>query len=130
MKRTAFTLVEVTAAMVLLMVCMVSLAHIVAMAASERIAERTRRTAVDQLQNVMERLSIIEPKQLAAGEFDKTPFESLIERSIPDGNIAFETKAMDTNNDGGNVIWIVTVSWNDSERRPRKEVAMFRLLAL
>jgi len=125
MKRTAFTLIEVSAAIVLLMVCMVSLAHIVALAASERIAERTRRTAVDQLQNVMERLAAAEPKTLAAGEFDKTPLESLIERSIPDGKIVFETKTVENN-----VIWTVTVSWSDGEKRPRKEVAMFRVLAL
>jgi prepilin-type N-terminal cleavage/methylation domain-containing protein len=124
MKKSAFTLIEVSAAIVLLAVCMVSFSQLVALATSERTAERIRRTAVDQLQNVMERLAATESKKIIAGDFDKVPIESLIERSLPDGKIVFETKTKDDNN-----IWIVTVSWNGSEDQPRKKVAMFRWLA-
>jgi len=121
-----FTLIEVSAAVVLLAVCAVSLAQLVALTASERVAERTYRTATDQLQNVLERLAAMEPEKLAAGDFDKTPFEALIERSLPEGKIVFETKAFKP----GSMILSVTVSWSDGEQRPRKKVAMFRLFHL
>ena len=123
MKRSAFTLIEVSAATVLLLVCAVSLAQVVALAASERTAERTRRTAVDQLQNVMEFLAATESEKIIAGDFDKTPFDSLIERSLPDSQIMFETKTIENNN----VLWTITVSWSDGEKRPRKTISMFRL---
>ena len=122
MKKSAFTLIEVSAALLLLAVCAVSFAQLVALAASERISERTRRTAVDQLQNVMEYLADREPEKLIAGDFDTTPFDLLIERSLPDGKIVFETKTIENN-----VIGTITVSWSDGETRPRKKVAMFRL---
>ena len=123
MKRRAFTLIEVSAATVLLLVCAVSLAQLVALAASERIADRSRRTAIDQLQNVMEFIAASEPKEFVVDDFDKTPFDALIERSLPGGTIMFETKTMENNN----VLWTITVSWSDGEKRPRKTVSMFRL---
>jgi prepilin-type N-terminal cleavage/methylation domain-containing protein len=122
-RKRAFTLIEVTAAIALLAVCMVSFAQLVALATSERVADRTRRTAADQLQNVLERLADTEPEKLMSGNFDKAPFESLIERSLPDGKIVFEAKTID-----GKDIWTVTVSWSGHEKQPRKEIAMFRWL--
>jgi hypothetical protein len=118
--------------LLLLAVCAVSFAQLVALAASERTAERTRRTAVDQLQNVMEYLAVTEPEKIISGDFDKTPFDSLIERSLPDGKIVFETKTIGNNNINNNniennVMWTITVSWSDGEKRPRKKVSMFRL---
>ena len=124
--KKGFTLIEVSSAAALLAVCAVVLAQLIAVATSERVAERTRRTATDQLQNVFEYLAATEPAKLAAGDFDKTPFESLIERSLPNGKIIFETKTLESNN----VLFTVTVSWSDGERRPRKNVSMFRLLTL
>jgi len=126
MKRPGFTLVEVSAAIALLAACAVAFAYLVALTASERTAERTRQTAVDQVQNVLERLVIVPPEQLASGEFDKTATESLIERSLPDGKIVFDTKTVEPDS----VVFAVTVSWSDGEKRPRREVAMFRLLTL
>ena len=125
-QRKGFTLIEVTAAAALLAVCAVSFAQLAAITTSEHIAERTRRTATDQLQNVLEYLAATEPEKLAAGDFDKTPFESLIERSLPDGKIVFETKTFKTNS----AVFTVTVSWSNGEKRPRREVAMFRLMTL
>jgi len=124
--KKGFTLIEVSAAAALLAVCAVTFAQLIAFAASERVAERTRRTATDQLQNVFEHLAATESQKLVAGDFDKTPFESLIERSLPDGKIVFETKTLESRN----AIFAVTVSWSNGEKRPRKEVAMFRLLAI
>ncbi|MDR0328133.1 MAG: prepilin-type N-terminal cleavage/methylation domain-containing protein [Planctomycetaceae bacterium] len=123
MRKNAFTLIEVAAAIALLTVCMVSFAQLVALATSERVADRTRRTATDQLQNVLERLAATEPEKLMSGNFDKAPFESLIERSLPDGKIVFEAKTIDDKD-----IWTVTVSWNSNEKQPRKEISMFRWL--
>jgi len=121
--KSAFTLIEVSAALLLVTVCAVAFAQLVALAASERTIERTRRMAVDQLQNVMEYLAATEPAKIIAGDFDRTPFDSLIERSLPDGKIVFETKTIENDN----VIGTITVSWSDGEKRPRKEVSMFRL---
>jgi len=126
MKRHGFTLVEISAAIALLAVCAIAFAQLVALSASERVAERTRQTAVDQMQNVMERLAVLPTEKLAAGDFDKTAAESLIERSLPDGKIVFDIKEIDPNS----VVFAVTVSWSDGEKRPRKETAMFRLLTL
>ena len=123
--KKAFTLIEVSAAIALLAVCALSFTQLVALTTSERFAERTRRTATDQLQNVLERLAATEPQKLAAGDFDKTPFESLIERSLPDGKIVFDTKKIESDS----VIFTVTVSWSNGNKRPRKEAAMFRLLS-
>ena len=126
MKRPGFTLIEISAAAVLLAACAVAFAYLVTLTASERTAERTRQMAVDQMQNVLERLAIVPPEQLAAGDFDKSVAESLIERSLPNGKIVFDTKAIDP--DG--IVFTITVSWSDGERHPRREVAMFRLLPL
>lgn len=126
MKREkAFTLIEVSAAVALLAVCAMIFAQMVSLTASNRGDERIRQTATDQLQNVLERLAATEPAKLTAGDFDKEPFESLIERSLPDGKIVFDTKTLES----GNVIFTVTVSWSDGEARPRKDVSMFRLLS-
>ena len=126
MKRPAFTIIEVSAAAALLAVCALMFMQLATLTTSERIAERTRQTAVDQMQNVLEYLAAVEPEKLVAGDFDKTRYESLIERSLPDGKIVFDTKTIE----GGTAIFTVTVSWNDGEKRPRKNVAMFRLLNL
>ena len=126
MKRSGFTLIEISAAIAVLATCFIAFAYLVALTASERTYERTRQTAVDQIQNVLERLAIVPPEKLAAGEFDKTAAESLIERSLPDGKIVFDTKKIEP--DG--VVFTVTVSWSDGEKRPRREVAMFCLLIL
>jgi hypothetical protein len=126
MKKSAFTLVEVSAAIVLLTVCMVTFAQLVVLTTSERASERTRRTAVDQLQNIMECLAATEPAKLVAGDFDKAPFELLIARSLPEGKIVFNTMTVENDH----VIWTITVSWSGGEKRPKNEVAMFRLLAL
>ena len=126
MKRPGFTLVEISVAVALLAVCAVAFAQLVALTASERLAERTRQTATDQVQNVLERLADLPPEKLAAGDFDTTPLETLIERSLPDGKIICGTKTIDSNG----VVFTVAVSWSTGEKRPRGEVSMFRLLTL
>jgi prepilin-type N-terminal cleavage/methylation domain-containing protein len=123
MKRSGFTLIEMSAAITVLATCFVAFAYLVALTASERTYVRTRQTAVDQMQNVLERLAIVPPEKLAAGDFDKTAAESLIERSLPEGKIVFDAKI-----EPEGVVFTVTVSWSDGEKRPRREVAMFRLL--
>jgi len=115
MRKRAFTLIEVSAAIVLLAVCAVCFAQLYALVTAERANARTRQTAVDLLLNVMERFD--------TDDFDKTPFESLIERSLPDGKIEFEAKTVENNN----VIATVTISWNASDKQPRRKVSMFRL---
>jgi len=124
MKRPGFTLIEMSAAIAVLAMCAIAFAYLIALTASDRTAERTRQTAVDQMQNVLERLAIVPPEKIAAGEFDKSAAESLIERSLPEGKIVFDTKTIEP--DG--VVFTVTVSWSNGEKRPRREVAMFRLL--
>ena len=126
MKRHGFTIVEICAAIALLAVSALLFAQLVALTASERIAERTRKTAVDQMQNVLERLAAVPTEKIAASDFDKMTAESLIERSLPEGKIAFDTKTIEPDA----VLFTVTVSWSDGETRPRREVAMFRLLTL
>ena len=125
-RRNGFTVIEITAAIALLAVCAVSFAQLVALVASERASTRLQQTAHDQVQNVMEYLAGTEPEKLVAGDFDKASFESLIERSLPDGKIVFETKPFEPDR----AIVTVTVSWHDGDNRPRRKVAMFRLLPL
>jgi prepilin-type N-terminal cleavage/methylation domain-containing protein len=126
MKRSGFTLVEVTAAIALLAVCAFLFVQLVILTASENVSARTWHTAVDQMQNVLERLAVLPPEKLVAGDFDKTAAESLIERSLPGGKIVFDTKKIEP--DG--VILTVTVSWSDGEKRARREAVMFRWLTL
>ena len=126
MKRHGFTLIEISAAIALLAVCAIAFAQLVALITSERVAERTRQTVVDQIQNVLERLAVLPPEKLAAGDFDKTAAESLIARSLPGGKIVFDIKEIDSHS----AVFAVAVSWSNGEKRPRKEVAMFRLLTL
>jgi len=137
-RRNGFTVIEITAAIALLAVCAVSFAQLVALVASERASTRMQQTAHDQVQNVMEYLAGTDPEKLAAGDFDKAPFESLIERSLPDGKIVFETKPFEPDSaieqdiaiEPDRAIVTVTVSWHDGDNRPRRKVAMFRLLHL
>jgi len=136
MKRHGFTIVEISATIALLAVCMVLFAQLAALTSSERVSERTRKIAVDQIQNILERLAAIPPEKLAAGEFDNSIFdkkaaEELIERSLPEGKIVFDTKKVEPDSVAPNgVILTITVSWSDGEKRPRREAAMFRLLTL
>ena len=126
MKRFGFTLIEISAAIAVLAACAITFAYLIALTANDRTAERTRQTAVDQMQNVLERLATVPPHKLATGDFDKSAAESLIERSLPEGKIVFDTKMMESDN----VVFTVTISWSNGEKRPRREVAMFRLLTL
>ena len=126
MKRPGFTLIEVSAALAVLATCIIAFAYLVTLTTSERTAERTRQTAVDQMQNVLERLAAEPPEKLAAGNFDKTAIKSLFERSLPDGKVLFDTKNIEP--DG--VVFTITVSWGNGNKRHRSEVAMFRLLTL
>jgi prepilin-type N-terminal cleavage/methylation domain-containing protein len=126
MRRPGFTLVELSAAIAVLAVCAIVFAQLVSMTTALRADERTRKTAVDQMQNVLESLAAQPTEKLVNGDFDKTAAESLIERSLPEGKIVFDTKKIEPNN----VVFTVTVSWSNGEKRPRNEVAMFRLLTL
>jgi len=136
MKRDGFTLVEISAAIAVLAVCAILFAQLVALTTSVRLAERTQKTAVDQMQNILERLATVPPEKLAAGDFDTGSFdtgrfdrasaESLIERSLPEGKVAFDTKKIAPDS----VVFTVTVSWSDGEGKPRREIAMFRLLTI
>ena len=126
MKRHGFTFVEICAAVAVLAVCAVLFAQLVALTTSARLAERTQKMAVDQMQNVLERLANVSTEQLVAGDFDKDAAEALIERSLPEGRIVFDTKEIEHDN----IIFTVTVSWCNGKGKPRREVAMFRLLTL
>jgi prepilin-type N-terminal cleavage/methylation domain-containing protein len=123
MKRPGFTLVEIFAAIAVLAVCAILFAQLVSLTTSARLAERTHQTAVDQMQNILERLAI---GDFDSDGFDKRQAEALIERSLPEGKIAFDTTEIDS----GNVVFTVTVSWSNGEGKPRREIAMFRLLTL
>ena len=120
MKRHGFTFVEIFAALAVLAACALLFAQLVSLTTSERIGERTRRTAVDQMQNVLERLVAVPPEKLAAGDFDKAAAEALIERSLPEGKIVFDAKKFEP----GGVVLTVTVFWDGGE------ISMFRLLTL
>ena len=126
MKRPGFTLIEISAAIALLAVCALLFAHLAALTAAERIRERTRQTAVDQMQNILERLATVPPEKISAGDFDKAAAEVLIERSLPDGAVLFEVNQIEPDR----VVVAVTVSWSDGEKRPRMKTALFRLLTL
>jgi len=121
MKRTGFTFVEVTAAIAVLVVCGILFAQLVALSASERAKERTRQLAVDQVQNIMERIGA---ERFDWEGFDKEAAESLIERSLPEGKIVFDTKEIEHDR----MILTITVSWCNGKGKPRREVAMFRFL--
>ena len=124
MKRHGFTFVEIFAAIAVIAVCAVLFVQLVTLTASERVNERTRQQAVDQIQNALERLAILPPERLIAGDFDKNAAESLIERTLPEGRIVFDTKEAEHDN----IIFTVAVSWCNGKGKPRREVAMFRLL--
>ena len=129
MRKHGFTIVEICAAIAVLAVCAILFAQLVSLTTATRVSDRTRQTAVDQTQNILERLATVPPKELAAGEFEPYGFnrasaESLIERSLPEGKIAFDTTEIDPDN----VLFTVTVSWNGGKGKPRREIAMFRLL--
>jgi prepilin-type N-terminal cleavage/methylation domain-containing protein len=125
-KTNGFTMIEMVAAMAVVVVCIVSFAQIVALTTSSRQAERTRQTAVDQLQNVLERLITLPPETLASGEFDKSSAESLIQKSLPSGEIVFESRNIEDNL----VVLEATVSWSAGESQPRRSIAFVRLLTL
>jgi len=119
MKRLGFTLIELSAAIAVLAVCALLFVQLAAITASERVRERARQTAIDQMQNIWERLETIPPETLVArfnnsdfdnsdfdnsdfdstlfdnGAFDKRAAEALIKRSLPDGRITFATKEID-----------------------------------
>jgi len=121
MKRLGFTIVEIAAAIAVLAVCVLLFAQLTTLISSERIRDRTRQTAVDQLHNVIE---LLVADDFDSSDFDKSTAEYLIERSLPEGKITFGTKQIDT----GSVLLTITVSWNDGGKHTRREASMFRLL--
>ena len=126
MKRPGFTLIEISAAIALLAVCALLFVHLASLTAAERVRERTRQTAVDQMQNILERLATVPPEKFIAGDFDKIAAERLIERSLPEGALLFEVKKIEPDS----IVLTLTASWSEGEKRPRMEAALFRLLTL
>ena len=128
--RTAFTIVELMAAIMVLALCLAAFVKMTHTARQQRNDGRTHQTAADQLQNVLEQLVDADPEQLAAGGFDLTPYEAIIARALPGGTLqivceplADETAVLQT--------WRIDakVTWPSGQNRPPRSTTLTRLFS-
>ena len=130
--NAGFTIVELIAAIMVVTVCMAAFVKIAHVARQQRDYGREHQTAVDQTLNVLELLAAADPVQLAAGDVDLTPHESLIARSLPDGKllVACEQLAGGDATNAAADVWqlTATVSWKPGANLPQRSVALARLI--
>jgi type II secretory pathway pseudopilin PulG len=140
-KNTAFTVMEVMAAIVIVGVCFAAFAQMTMLVSIQRQNSRMQQQAIDMLQNIFEQLPL---RNIASLEdlqeqcrlfFDDTALQKTAAQAIPDGKIAFELKpfdlASDKPADGFQTIALaVTISWNENPKHPRREYSLIRLLTI
>jgi len=129
-KNAAFTIVELIAAIGVVTICMAAFVKIAHVARQQRDAGRVQQTAVDQVQNVLELLAAADPEQLTMGNVDLTPHETLIARSLPEGELLV-TCELFPNDNAAVQTWRLeaSASWIPPGNLPRRSVAFTRLLS-
>ena len=132
---TAFTIVELVAAMFIVGLCLAAFLKIAHTARQQRRIAQTHQTAVDQLQNVIELLAAADPEQLAACEVDLSQYEALIARALPEGELLLVCEPLATDNTTEVATTLQTwqldasVSWRDGVSPLRRSVTLTRLLS-
>ena len=128
--NTGFTIVELIAAIGVVTICMAAFVKIAHVARQQRDAARVYQTAVDQVQNVLELLAAADPEQFSTGNVDLTPHESLIARSLPQGELLVTCELLD--NDDAVQTWRLdaSVSWTPGANLPQRSVTLTRLLVV
>jgi len=126
--RTGFTIVELIAAMMVVSLCITAFVKIAHVARQQRDYGREHQTALDQTLNVLEILAAADPEQLSTGNMDLTPYQSLIARSLPQGELLVTCTPLDADAVKG---WRLDarVSWMPGANLPQRSVAITRLLA-
>ena len=131
--HAGFTIVELIAAIMVVSLCIVAFAKIVHLAGQQRELGREHQTAVDQTLNVLEHLVAADPEQLATGEIDLTPHETLIAQVLPGGKLLVTCETLEVEHvDVATVdIWRLdaSVSWSPGTNLPRRSVTITRLLS-
>lgn len=136
MKHRGFTIIELSAALVMLFVALCLFAQLVAATSESRTTQRMRTIAGEELRNVFERIG---PELAADGTIDETELAELaapIANSLPDGRLNWERIPCRIDADGrlapaegGTITAVrVSVSWDNGAKRPRPELAFVRLL--
>lgn len=135
--RPAFTVVELAATSVLLLVCIIGFAQLFSTTVDQRHSGASVRQATDLAQNVLEELSGLDPQTLRDASFDQEPFRLLARRTLSDGQIAFQVRQVEpVATDDVKVepskmpqgppldVLTVTVSWDFGKGRPHRNVSL------
>lgn len=123
-----FTAIEMIIAVMVLSMCALIFAKCVYHSNELEQNDREYRIAMDQLQNVMERISVIPDEKLHELDFDKTEFENLLEKSLPDGKISFEIQPLESPYETS--LLNTTVSWSEAAGKPLRTITLSRILAV
>ena len=128
--NAAFTIVELIAAIGVVTICMAAFVKIAHVARQQRDAGRVQQTAVDQVQNVLELLAAADPEQLSTGNVDLTPHETLIARSLPQGELLVTCELLADDNATVQT-WRLdaSASWIPPGNLPRRSIVLTRLLS-
>lgn len=132
-RRRGFTLIELSAAVAIVFVCLVAFSQLVFQVGRESRRDRLRQAAFDRVQDALERLSLLPAPRRVALDFDRTPFDAVVRRSLPEGTIAFQCEPVDVGTESTRIkayLLTATVSWSDGEERPARQVSLSRLVTL
>ncbi|MDR1492804.1 MAG: hypothetical protein LBT05_08790 [Planctomycetaceae bacterium] len=139
-KNAAFTIIEVTAAIILVGVSFAAFAQIMTLVSIQRQNSQMQQSAIDSLQNIFERLppvdaALFEDLQKQYQAFLDDALQQNVAQTISEGKIAFDLKPLDLASDNPaegfqTVALTATISWNESPQRPRREYSLVRLLTI
>ncbi|MDR1382319.1 MAG: hypothetical protein LBJ67_00515 [Planctomycetaceae bacterium] len=139
-KNAAFTVIEVTAAIILIGVCFAAFAQIMTIVSIQRQNSRMQQSAIDMLQNIFEQIPPLNAVSLDDLQEQCQPFfddalQKNAAQTVPEGKIAFALTPLDLASDNPAdgfqaVTLTVTISWNESPKRPCREYSLTRLLTI
>lgn len=130
MRHRGFTLIELSASLVMLLITLGLFVQLVAATSESRLTQRLRAVAGEELRNVFEQL---DP---AAAPGEETRLGESIANVLPDGRLALERISCRIDADGrlapaenGTITAVrATISWDAGAKRPRPELSLVRIV--
>ncbi len=150
LRRRAFTMIETSVSIVLLVACVVMFTELRSTVILLRQRGDIAETAEMELQNIMVLIKDIPDDALLSGKFDLAPLQELVANKLPEGQIKFESVPLTFRGESGKTLpndgkpdgktdhkfkttevtipmLRVIISWDNGAGLPRRSLDMVRL---